>query len=91
MQAELLLQNRFKKVGQGFISLSSRKDAKGEVATKKCRSRNSCRGTGLFLKDLSSTTAKQKLSSVPLNGISVFKLKMLFAEKSFWTAMGQQI
>lgn len=38
MQAELLLQNRFKKLGQAFINSSSRKDAKGKVATKKCRS-----------------------------------------------------
>lgn len=38
MQAELLLQNRFKKLGQAFIDSSSRKDAKGKVATKKCRS-----------------------------------------------------
>lgn len=38
IQAELLLQNRFKKLGQAFINSSNRKDAKGKVATKKCRS-----------------------------------------------------
>lgn len=72
IQAELLLQNRFKKLGQAFINASSRKDAKGEVATKKCRSWNSFWATRLLLlKDLSSLGTKQKLSVISPCGINI--------------------
>ena len=43
-----------------FYQLIKQKDAKGEAATKKCRSWNSCWATRLFFKDLSSIREKQK-------------------------------
>lgn len=79
----LILTKQVQETRTSFYQLIKQKDAKGEVATKKCRSWNSCWATRLFFKDLSSIKAKQKLCVMPLYEIYMFSLKCYLQTNHF--------